>query len=213
MSANWTELWNALRIDYLRLQDEMAAHDAVLSRREASSWDRAGALKEAAAGLCRFLGSCRKRGLFEDIASAADDAAKQKDELLQMLETVLRQEEQVLAMAGFDALSAGAMTRDVEAFMAGKWRAEPLAKAVWLQHVDDAIDEVCRFPKSEVLVLARDFGDWVGSITKKFNLASGIVIAGANAVYATNIPEPLTATKFSKLIGFLLIGASIGGSQ
>lgn len=213
MTANWTELWDALRLDYVRLQDEMLALEAVLTRRDASSWERAGVLKDAASSLCRFLGSCRKRGLFEDIALAADDISSQKDELLRTVATVLRQEETVLTEAGFGQQSASAMLRDLESFMAGNWHAEPLAKAVWLKHVDSAIDEACHFPKSEILVLAKDFGKWVTSASKKFNVASGIMIAGANVVYASHIPEPFTATKFSKLIGFLFIGASIGGNS
>lgn len=213
MTVNWTGLWNALQLDYLRLQDEMSALDTVLTRRDASSWERAGALKDAASSLCRFLGSCRELGLFEDIALAADDISWQKDELLRTLATVLRQEEAVLTEAGFGQQSAGAMMRDLESFMADKWQAEPLAKAVWLKHVDGAIGEACNFPKSEILVLAEDFGKWVSSASKKFKVASGIMIAGANAVYAAHIPEPFTATQFSKLIGFLFIGASIGGNS
>jgi hypothetical protein len=212
MSTDWKRLWNAVQIDFRRLQDEMQAMEEVLTSPAASSWDRAGALTGVSASLCRFLALCRDQGVFEDIADDALAISADKDALLGNIATVLRQEETVLKEGGFEAHKAAALMQDVESIMAGQWHVEPLAKVAWMRHVEAAIGDICHFPKSEILVLAKDFGNWVADVYKTYNIATGVIIAGANAVFAAQIPEPFTATKFSKLIAFLFIGASVAGS-
>lgn len=212
MAADWKALWNGLRVDFLRLQDEMQVLERVLTDREASSWDRAGALADVSASLCRFLTKCRDHRVFDDIADDARAVSPARDELMSNLATVLRQEEAVLREAGFNEATAAALLEGLEAVMAGKWQLEPLAKLVWMRKVEAAIDGICHFPKSEILVLARDFGNWVADVSKKYKVARGVMIAGANAVFVANIPEPFSATKFSKLIAFVFIGASVAAS-
>jgi len=79
----------------------------------------------------------------------------------------------VLKEGGFDAHKAAALMQDVESIMAGQWHVEPLAKVAWMRRVEAAIGDICHFPKSEILVLARDFGNWVADVYKKYNIATG----------------------------------------
>jgi len=206
---DWERNWNSLRIQFMRLQDEMTATDKVLTRRDAGSWDRAGALRSAADALCKFLSRCRDEGVFQEIAEDVS-ANVFKERLLAELETVLRQEEEVLQLAKFDPESAQLLMQDVKRIMEGKWRVEPMSAAALVGRAEAAISAACSFPGSDVLVLAKNFGDWVLEIDRKYHIAIAVVLAGANVVVATHMPEPFFATKVSKLIAGLLIGTSTG---
>ena len=206
MPVVWQEVWQSLRTDFGVVEREMEALDRVLADREASGWARATALVSAAAALCAFLQRCEREGVFDDIAEAADDGDAFRTLVAADLARVLAEEAAILELAGLNGERAADIVRAAAESMDGTTDRSPLLRHVWRARVDAAVASICDFPSSALVLRATNFADWVRRVDKRYRIAKGVLLAGANAIVATQMPEPIGAVKLSKLIAYLAIG-------
>jgi ElaB/YqjD/DUF883 family membrane-anchored ribosome-binding protein len=205
MDYNWQEHWNWLRFEYRRLEEEMRAINATLNSREASGWDRADALIRAANNLCHILRECDKRGLYDAIASGIEDQHNAyREKVLAELSQILREEESLLYEAGMTSDETKSIIHEIGDLLKDQRDQGPIELHAWKTRLSKSTDEICNFPKHELLLRAKDFGGWVKKVDKRWSIVKAIVVGAANSFIATQLPEPKTITTLSKVLSIVV---------
>jgi hypothetical protein len=205
---DWEKNWNILSHRYLQLEDTMKEVDLVLRDREASSIKRAEALIRGANHLCEVLGEYERLGVFKDIFEHASQAAPQHRQLvLDDLEKVLRLEEQVLLKANFDPKHIQEILNELREARSTQATPTPLDPSVWQSRLTEARSRICSFPKSEVLILAEDFGRFVGRVFAGRRIIQAAIVGAMNIAFASQFPEPALTKSVSTFLASLVIGA------
>lgn len=202
--ADWIAHWNVLTHRYQQLEDTMARTQAVLTDPEASAMQRAQALIMASSELCAVLRDYARRGVFTDIAEAAQGAtAAQRQMVLTDLARVLTIESTVLQRVGLDAALIKDILSELDRTLAGTQHHTPLDAAAWEHRLTRATQQICDFPKAEILALDNDFGRWVRRVAKTKTLLRAIFTGAANIAVASQLPEPATIKSVSTFLAFV----------
>ena len=80
----------------------------------------------------------------------------------------------------------------------------PIELHAWKTRLSKSTDEICNFPKHELLLRAKDFGGWVKKVDKRWSIVKAIVVGAANSFMATQLPEPQTITTLSKVLSIVV---------
>lgn len=207
--------WNWLRLEYNSVDLTLRERLQVLVDANASNIMKGNALIDAAALLCRSLSEAKRKGLFEALVqdvSANSDVALMQSEIAGHLELFLHLEEQVLIQVGIDPSSAQALRNSIAELPSSTWRHTPLGANAFHKKVDEALKATCS--KAPTTYVELKFKGWLkkaDELKKSYGLLGAVTIGAANAVAIHTIPEPITATKFSSLIGYIF-GGGAGGA-
>lgn len=204
--------WNWLKGEYnsvdLALQEQLA----ILGDTKASDSSKDKALIDAAKLLCHSLSEVQRRGLFdaliEDVTGNPQLLVLQ-NELRSFADQLLAIEEKVLLQVGVDPKAAQNLRLALAQVSASAWQAKLLGARDFRKRVDETLKSACK--KIPVTYLEMKTMGWVKQaedIKKRYGLLGGVTLAAANAVAIHTLPEPITATKFSSLVGYIFGGGA-----
>ncbi len=202
--------WNWLRHRFNQLSDLARDADQCLKDPECSRSVQVEKLIEWGKEICRLLKDCKERDLFNAIADndyATLDPKNKRllTDLYEHLHGIMLQEQAVLVVAEIKDDAARELCSEIESRLR-RSHLQPISfEAAWHQRVDNAIKSACDVPSTKALFYLDNFGRWYRSLKKRYGMIGLVAIAGANAVVVVKVPEPFTATKFSKLIAYLLL--------
>ncbi|CAD5107573.1 hypothetical protein [Zestomonas carbonaria] len=209
------DAWPWLRAEYQKLDDNLRELTAALSDPTASGAERDNALIASAELLCRTIRACRQKDLFsavgEDLAAQGVHVKALQREIQEHLENILKREEAVLVVAGLDHRAAQSLMQEVSQAPRHIWGIDPLHYTMLDRKVMLATEDIChRFPKTRLELRELEFRNLVKRVKAKYGIVGGLAIAAANTTITVLVPEPVSITKFSGLIGAAYISYSAG---
>jgi hypothetical protein len=201
--VDWIATWNWMRVELQRVEDERDRFDhAFAAASKSSLLDKATASVEYARALCRFLSRTREHGVFDAILESVGHQDPVRAQLLQRLGEFLREEEILLERARLKPEVLGDIMKDMRAVTRPPYPSVP--KDLWDKHLQQAIDTACHFPKSGVLLAARNMADYVMETRKKHKWVYVAVVGTVDGLSAAVDPTVIGTAKVSAYVAALM---------
>ena len=209
MPYNWEETWDWIKKQHDKVERAAEKLSALMSQGDSPFGAKAAALHNLAKELCIFLAQCRDAGILDALADEGLEALQRvpRDDILAHLEKVIRQEKAVLDLVGIDSKWAMKAEESLRNRLPGVVANDPIEAGAWKKRVRGAVDEICKVPTTIIGDIANRIEPLVGKLTKGVRIARWVVFGISNSLVILKVPEPLTVTKVSKAIAYLLIAA------
>ena len=196
-----------LLAQFKRVDENLRELTQIITDPEAEGEARERALIASAELLCNVIRSCREKELFEAAAQDFNGLGQPMIQILQReirehLKAILDREEAILVAAELDPRAARTLREDIQRMGQTRYHDATLFNIQLDHYAHLAIDDIChKFPKSPIDFKINGFKNALAKVRGKYGVVGGLLVCTANAVALINIPEVVTITKFSKLIG------------
>ena len=209
MPYNWEETWNWVKTQHDNVERAAEKLSALMRQGDSPFGAKAAALRDLAEQLCIFLSRCRDAGILDALADEGVEALQSdaRGYMLAHLEKVIRQERAVLDLVGMDSKWAMKMQESLRQGLPTALAKDPIEAGAWKKRARAAVDEICNVPTTAIGDIANRIEPLVGKLTKGVRVVRWAVIGISNSLVILKIPEPVTVTKVSKAIAYLLIAS------